>query len=279
MNNKKDNGLSELLPFITEGVVAPFGDNFDGEIANDTNEVCRCEKGYENLCKNCKGKIPESMKKFISSDFGDLDEVYYCNWCDFIRATEIDELVMENIRKKSVAQRKDYDDYEDDGADAMWELEYAGAFSDEGIMPGCHSGNWDYEYETESIAKEFEDMEFVGNLLRIAREKIGMTKEEVANKLDIPESFVTDLEEGQYISRYGKSDNKAVMPVANPIVVPITVDVSTVECKEKEWWHNLSDDQIAYKLADFLVDPNQENSKTSENQENTGMTDFNVLSF
>lgn len=267
MNKKNDNEFIGMIPFSTEGMVAPFGDNFDDEIANNKREVCRCEKGYEKLCKECRVNTPEAMKGFISSDYCDLDEIYYCNWCEFIRAAEIDDLVMEYIRKKSAAKRKYTDNYENDGADAMWELEDAGAFSDEGIMLGCHSGNSDYEFEMESICKEFEDMAFVGNLLRIAREKVGMTKEEIANKLDIPESFVTDLEDGQYISRYGESDNKSIMPIVTPVVVTVANDASIMKCEEKKWWKDLSDDQIANVIADFIVDPNSDTNEKPQRKE------------
>ena len=80
MNKKNDNEFIGMVPFSTEGMVAPFGDNFDDEIANNKREVCRCEKGYEKLCKECRVNTPEAMKGFISSDYCDLDEIYYCNW-------------------------------------------------------------------------------------------------------------------------------------------------------------------------------------------------------
>lgn len=253
MSNKKVIEISKELLLSSEQMVAPFGDGNDDAIKNHAKERSQSEKGYEKMCKSCTAKMPESMKEFIEDDFVMEDEPHYCNWCNFIRTTEIDELVMENIRKESAAKRKNNVDYEDDGADAIWELEESGAFSDEGIMPGCHYRNWDYECEMVSIAKEFADMKFVGNLLRIAREKFGMTKENLASELDIPESFITDLEDGQYISRHGDVDIRSITPIAEPVVV----NTSVVK-EEREWWQGVSDDAIVERIADYLKNPNKQ---------------------
>lgn len=228
------------------GEDAPFGD--DIENTADSTE-CKCEKGYKKLCKGCIRNTPESMKSFIDEEVNHNDEIYYCFWCDFIQSTGIDESIMK--QKADAAKPANHNDHEEEGSgsDAMWELEDAGAFSDEGIMPGCHSQDWEYEMEAREIAKEFKDMEFVGNLLKTAREKLQISSEELARRLKIPGSFIIDLESGQYINRHGDINIDHIMPAA----VPIDCDNSYEKKKVKrEWWQDCDDSAIREKIADYL---------------------------
>lgn len=186
------------LPFIDgNGVEAPFGDGVE-EFPFGRNESYRSEKGYEKVCKGCSGVMSEAMKDIIPDGVWAVDEIFYCHWCDFIQTTGIDDLLVAKD-KNIVSEEDEYEEYEDDGMDGLWELEDAGAFSDEGIMPGCHSGCWDYESEINDIEQEFKDMAFVGKCIKVAREKAGLSIEELANRMDMPESFITDIENGDYI--------------------------------------------------------------------------------
>jgi len=206
------------------------------------------KNGCEKLCKGCKKITPEAMKSFIDEDVSYEDEIYYCFWCDFIRSTGIDESIMK--QKADSAKTTRHSDYEveNDDFDAMWELEDIGAFSDEGIMPGCHSRDWEYERETRKIAKEIADRELVGMLLKTAREKIQLSTEELAKRVKLPESFIYDLELGQYINRY-ESINMNVMP--KPVSVLETI-YDEKKDEKREWWQDYSDLQISEKIADYL---------------------------
>lgn len=201
---------------------------------------------FEMLCKGCKKNTPESMKSFIDEDVSCEDEVYYCFWCNFIQSTGIDESIMKQKADSAKATRHGDYEVEDDGSYAMWELEDTGAFSDEGIMPGCHSRDWEYESEARGIAKEFADMEFVGMLLKTAREKIQLSTEELAKRVNLPESFIHDVELGQYINRYG---NMSVMPEPVPVLEKIYDEKKD---EKREWWQDYSDSQISEKIADYL---------------------------
>lgn len=229
-----------------------IGNAFD-DLNDPLYENVKREKGYEKLCKGCSAVTPEAMKFFIADEFDAYDEVYYCQWCNFIQATGIDDLLV--VKKEENSEAEDYEeDYEDDGMDALWELEDAGAFSDEGIMPGCHSNDWYYDSEVRGIMQEFKDMAFVGECIQLAREKAGLSVEALANELEIPESFIHDIEQGEYISRYG---NSASMEPALPVsVVAVPVPVKESECTKEEterpWWQDCNDDRIKEKIADYI---------------------------
>ena len=136
----------------------------------------------------------------------------------------------------------------------MWELEDAGAFSDEGIMPGCHSRDWEYESEVKGIMQEFRDMAFVGQCIKLAREKAGVSAEVLARGLEIPESFIDDIENGEYISRYGEKSVDSSLLSIIPIPVPEPVGDSERDQtkRERTWWQDCSDDSIKEKVADYL---------------------------
>lgn len=234
--------------FDFTGETAPFGDEIG--IVNEMSNDCKCEKGYRRFCKECKKGTPESMKGFIDENAREEDEIYYCFWCDFIQSSGIDESIVSQQRDAAQAMKHNDYDMEDDGSDAMWELEEVGAFSDEGIMPGCHSRDWEYEMESREIAKEFEDMEFVGSLLKNAREKIQLSVEEMARRLKVPETFINDIESGQYINRHGDAYFISDIPVAaSGPVSAVSADKHEVK---REWWHGCSDLEITEKIADYL---------------------------
>ena len=237
---------NDIFDFI--GEVAPFGDGIG--IVNEMSNDCKCEKGYRRFCKECKKDTPESMKGFIDENACDEDELYYCFWCDFIQSTGIDEDIAKQLKK--AAEKTKHIDYEEDGEAfvAMWDLEDGGAFSDEGIMPGCHSGYWDYEMEIREFAKEFEDMEFVGSLLKNAREKIQLSVEEMARRLKVPETFINDIESGQYINRHGDADFISDIPVA--VSGPVSAVSADKHEVKREWWHGCSDSEIREKIANYL---------------------------
>ena len=243
--NKKDD-------LFGIGVTAPFG---DGTELNpyEWHDECNCkrEKGYEKLCKGCSAITPEAMKDFIPDEVMWCDEHYYCEWCDFIQVTGIDKILVE-YQKEKASKKVVRCQEEDDGLGALWDLEDAGAFADEGIMPGCHSNDWDYKYEFESIEREFADMAFVGQCIKLAREKVGVSMESLADKLQIPEHFIHNIENGEYINFYG--DKLSNLSLGSAIPVPVIPSAENSICIEtqKKWWQGCSDYTIKEKIADYL---------------------------
>lgn len=202
---------NDIFDFI--GETAPFGDEIG--IVNEMSNDCKCEKGYRRFCKECKKSTPESMKGFIDENAREEDEIYYCFWCDFIQSSGIDESIVSQQR---------------DAAQAM-----------------KHN---DYDMEAREIAKEFEGMEFVGSLLKNAREKIQLSVEEMARRLKVPETFINDIESGQYINRHGDAYFISDIPVAaSGPVSAVSADKHEVK---REWWHGCSDLEITEKIADYL---------------------------
>lgn len=203
---------------------------------------------FEKFCSGCNCSMPEGMKDFLKNRYYLDNKEYYCFWCKFIRKTGISDLIVEENRKRSYESRYN-EENEDFGA--MRDLEDFGAFSDEGIMPGCHSGSWMFESEIESMNQEFEDLQFAGQCIKCSREKIGLYAEELAIKLYMPKSFIENIENGEYIKRY------TIRFMPNP---KIDWDISgfgkdderkEVD-KDKKWWENQSDNAIIEKVANYL---------------------------
>lgn len=249
-----------LFDFI-ENVELPFGNEEVDSMVKEMNINTQCEKGDCKLCRDCKAVTPESMKYFICDEVSMEEENFYCNWCEFIRTTGIDSAVIESINheREKRTDSLDIDEYEDDGYAAMRELEDSGAFSDEGIMPGCHSNDWEYESEMRAISQEFEDMAFVGKCIRMAREKVGLAIEDISIEFDLPESIIRNIEKGEYIDyNEAKSyeDNviyvsvKSITPVA--VSAPVDNKVSGERYKAIPWWDNLGEWTMREKLADYL---------------------------
>ena len=234
------------------GATAPFG---DGTELNPYVWYDECnykrEKGYEKLCKGCGAVTPEAVKEFIDEDFCLEDEPHYCYWCNFIQETGIDNLLVEYQKEKAAKKVVKYSEV-DEALGALWDLEDAGAFADEGIMPGCHSNNWDYKFESESIAKEFEDMAFVGQCIKLAREKAGVSTEILADKLQIPEHFIHEIENGEYINFYSDKSSSLSLGVAMPVPVVTSAEHSNCIETQREWWQGCGDYVIKEKIAGYL---------------------------
>lgn len=237
--------------FLT-GEKAPFEETNEIKYSEGCDKCTsyQRETGYMKLCKNCKSVTPESVKEFVADDVSMYDEPYYCYWCEFIRNTDIDDQLMMEEKKAALKEKVNYND-EDDGSDAMWELEDSGAFSDEGIMPGCHSRDWELEYEAKSTMQEFRDMVFIGKCIRLAREKSGMEAKVLADRLKMPESFINEIENGVYINRDGDKPAEPLPESVMPVHAAMPVKGDTKK-EERAWWQGCSDDEIRKKAADYL---------------------------
>lgn len=204
------------------------------------------------ICKNCPHKIPDVLKERMPGNECMEDEYYYCQLCGFIRSTGIAELLYEEEHKPKMETLKP--DYIDDEAlVTMWMLEDEGAFSDEGIMEGCHSGYFDSKCEVEDIIAEFEEMAFVGKCIRLARERMGITKEEFAKRLQLPVSIINNLEMGEYINYDIDREFKENIIVEHIYPVKIADNITEKkEVTEENWWKFAKDYEIKDEVMGYL---------------------------
>ena len=77
---------------------------------------------------------------------------------------------------------------------ALEELENYGAFSDEGIMPGCHSKYDDYDIGVKP--QYYEWLQEVGHCITLLRGMYDMTLEKFAEDVNISEDIVERIENG-----------------------------------------------------------------------------------
>ena len=72
----------------------------------------------------------------------------------------------------------------------------------------------------------------------------------MARRLKVPETFINDIESGQYINRHGDAYFISDIPVAaSGPVSAVSADKHEVK---REWWHGCSDLEITEKIADYL---------------------------
>lgn len=101
------------------------------------------------------------------------------------------------IRKGIVGEQEKKSDYEieiEEGMTALEELENYGAFSDEGIMPGCHSKYDDYDIGVKP--QYYEWLQEVGYCITLLRGMYDMTLEKFAEDVNISEDIVEQIENG-----------------------------------------------------------------------------------
>lgn len=226
-----------------------FFDESDYFTGIDEKQEKTKKEYYKEICGDgCQNEMPDVLKERITNRVSPEDSGYYCALCEFIRKTGISEQLSEEMKKTNDAH-SEITDYEE-GLDAIVELEDSGAFSDEGLMPGCHSYHSRYDSEIEGINKEFEEMEFEGKCIYLARKKTGIKKEELAKQLELPEELIDHIENGQYVKYGGSIEISSITPVP----VPCNDSFEKNETKEiKKWWEKASDEEVKEKVMAYLM--------------------------
>ena len=139
---------------------------------------------------NCKTMRPKEIETIIPKGFSEEDEFYVCNWCRFIRKFGMVDALADIEKEISDETEVDDVEYEEwENMQGLRDLEDWGAFSDEGIMPGCHS---DYycEFDLEEY-KEYERMrQFFGGVFKYARESVGLSTKKLAECMKLPEYII-----------------------------------------------------------------------------------------
>ncbi len=164
-------------------------------------------------CERC-GKTNVEVLPFITDE-----EDMMCEWCRLALKAGIDDIKLFSEKEK---QNNMYDD-ELETLYWMEDMEDWGAFSDEGIMPGCHSTLIDSSME--QYSKRIKE---IGLLIKAVREKIGLSIAELAKAVDIPEYIEQNIENGEV---YSLGSN----------------------CVEtKKWWENCDDYEIREEVWKYL---------------------------
>ena len=99
-------------------------------------------------------------------------------------------------------------------------------------------------------------MAFVGNCIKLAREKAGLSREVLAESVKLPKSFLEDIESGEYINRNGEKSADA-------------------------WWKDCGDGSIKEKVAEYLccaLNPNAA-KKSEKNAQLKGTDSEDLLPF
>lgn len=199
---------------------------------------------------NCKTIRPKEIETIIPKGFSEEDEFYVCNWCRFIRKFGMVDALSDIEKEISGETEVDDVEYEEwENMQGLRDLEDWGAFSDEGIMPGCHS---DYYcgFDLEEY-KEYERMrQFFGAVLKFARESVGLSTKKLAECMKLPEYIIENIENGEeYIKDKARESVLTVSPIL--VEIPVTSANSVIE---KQWWEELYDSDIERKILDFLLE-------------------------
>ena len=198
---------------------------------------------------NCKTMRPKEIETIIPQGFSEEGKFYVCNWCSFIRKFGMVDALADI--EKGISDETEVDDveYEEwENVKGLRDLEDWGAFSDEGIMPGCHS---DYycEFDLEEY-KEYERMrQFFGGVFKYARESVGLSNKKLAEFLDIPEYILENLESGEADITYNQTAT-----VVSVCPIPVATQVaSDNQVNKRKWWEDLPDEVIEENIQCFLL--------------------------
>jgi hypothetical protein len=219
----------------------------------DTENATDDEKKIvEDLLKKCNDLLEAADAAAVAKDTVNTNAVKDIT---SENVTAQDKLNLENALadiEKEISDETEVDDveYEEwENMQGLRDLEDWGAFSDEGIMPGCHS---DYYcgFDLEEY-KEYERMrQFFGGVFKYARESVGLSTKKLAECMKLPEYIIENIENGEeYIKDKAKESVLTVSPIL--VEIPVTSANSVIE---KQWWEELYDSDIERKILDFLLE-------------------------
>lgn len=216
---------------------------------------------------NCQKFQPKQIERITPTDCTDECETYICRWCKFIRDFGM-TAYLENIEKeifKDFAKKSsnDKDMYSDDECITMEDLENWGAFSDEGIMEGCHS-SFSIDAEMgENFSRDYEEYErmrrFFGKTTTLAREYLNLSVKELAEYLKIPEYIIENLEAGEESIKYRQQKSSGIV---HSIAVAVPVTTARKE-RDREWWEDKQDTEIEEKIQEFLIEYKNKKDNTN----------------
>lgn len=133
---------------------------------------------------------PDCVNYFDKPAEDDLIE-----WYRLINAKKSLEgnIILNGIVKEQ-EKKSDYEIEIEEGMAALEELEDYGAFSDEGIMPGCHSEYNDYDIGVKP--KYYEWLQEVGHCITLLRGMYDMTLEKFSEDVNISKDIIEQIENG-----------------------------------------------------------------------------------
>lgn len=161
----------------------------------DIGKLVRKRSDFYNIkefcfCSKCVDSIPGLMDD-------ELEEWYrLINAADDILDFSHTDSAVFKSNMNNTTGLSDIDMEYQEGEAALMELEDGGAFADEGIMPGCHSGWSGLDYELQSISRYFNELEEIGHIIGMLREAFKMTLEELEGRLGIPANVIESIERG-----------------------------------------------------------------------------------
>lgn len=202
-------------------------------------------------------KRPEVIGRIIPTAFGDEEECFICGWCQFVRDFGMEDN-LEDIESKTIAKPMknntydEYDAYEDEYLDNLYgleDLEDYGAFSDEGIMPGCHS---DYAFSEfgnlEEFCRNYQECEnmrkFFGGVIAFARESLGLSVECLAEETSLPKYIIENIEAGEADIKV--EDMTSITPVS-------LACASDVPKRKRLWWEDKGETEIEEVVKNYLI--------------------------
>lgn len=144
-----------------------------------------CYESYDFcICSGC-------VNHFDKSAEDDLIE-----WYRLINAKKgLEGNIIRNGIIKEQEKKSDYEIEIEEGMAALYELEDYGAFSDEGIMPGCHS-----KYDDCDIAVEKNYAEWANEVCRcitLLRGMYDMTLEKFSEDVNISKDIIEQIDNGR----------------------------------------------------------------------------------
>lgn len=164
-------------------------------------------------CFRCNKEISkaEDIGRIVRKTHYESNDFCLCSDCvDYFDKAAEDDLIewyrlinakkcmMGNIILKGIVgeqeKKSDYEIEIEEGMTALEELENYGAFSDEGIMPGCHSKYDDYDIGVKP--QYYEWLQEVGHCITLLRGMYDMTLEKFAEDVNISEDIVERIENG-----------------------------------------------------------------------------------
>ena len=158
------------------------------------NDFCFCRKCVDSVPGLMDDELEEWYRLINAAD-------------DILDFSHTDSAVLKS-NMNDTTELSDIDMEYLEGEAALMELEDGGAFADEGIMPGCHSGWSGLDHELQSISRYFNELEEIGHIIGMLREAFKMTLEELAGKLCVPAYVIESIESGKEEYREKMEDSE-----------------------------------------------------------------------